>query len=71
VKINRSIILSRRQRTINIVLNVLIPVIWFYLISPIIFPKDKIITRDEREKMNTKESGSKLGDNSGYSPQDY
>ncbi len=67
LKISKSITLSNQQKTINILLNALIPVLWFYLISPIIFPKDKIITRDEREKMIAKESGSKMEDGVGSS----
>lgn len=60
LKISKSITLSKGQKTTNIILNVLIPVLWFYLISPIIFPKDKTITRDEREKMIAKESSSQF-----------
>ena len=66
-KISRSMTLSKSQKTINIILNVLAPVLWFYLISPIIFPKDKIITRDEREKMIAEESGSKMENGVGSS----
>ncbi len=64
LKIGKSITLSRQQKTINIILNAFIPVLWYYLVSPIIFPKDKILTRDEREKMIAEESGSKLNSTS-------
>lgn len=66
-KISKSMILSRNQKTINIVLNVCIPVLWYYLITPIIFPKDRIITRYEREKMIAEESGSKMENGVGSS----
>jgi hypothetical protein len=67
LKISKSITLSRAQKIINIVINFLAPVLWYYLISPIIFPKDKIITRDEREKMIAEESGSKMENGVGSS----
>ncbi len=50
LKISKSRILSVEQKRIHLVLNALIPVLWFYLVSPIIFPKSRIITREEREK---------------------
>ncbi|MNJ89093.1 hypothetical protein D3C87_66540 [compost metagenome] len=65
LKISRSIVLSGKQKLINGILNALFPGIWFYLASPILFPKDKIITRDEREKMIRKETGSRLENNRG------
>lgn len=67
LKIRKSIILSSQQKTINIILNALIPVLWFYLIKPVIFPVDKLITREERDKMTAEENGSKLGDEIGSS----
>lgn len=67
LKISKSITLSKNQKVINIVLSTCIPVLWYYLISPIIFPKDKIITRDERERMIAKESGSKMENGVGSS----
>ncbi|WP_343633898.1 hypothetical protein [Fluviicola sp.] len=66
VKISKSITLSTTQKVINIVLNAFAPVLWYYLISPIIFPKDKLITRDEREKLLAKERGSRM-ENTGRS----
>lgn len=59
--------LSKQQKTINILLNVLIPVLWFYLTYPIIFPKDNIMTKAERERMIAEQNGSKLGDDVGSS----
>jgi len=47
--------------------NALIPGIWFYLIYPIIFQENKIMTRAEREKMIAEENGSKVGDEVGSS----
>ena len=67
VKISQSITLSRSQKAINIVINFLAPVLWYYLISPIIFPKDKIITGYEREKMIAEERGSKMENGVGSS----
>jgi hypothetical protein len=67
LKIINSFTLSRRQKAINLILNALIPILWFYLTYPIIFPKDKIMTKAERERMIAKESGSKLGDEVGSS----
>lgn len=66
-KIGQSITLSRSQKAINILINFLAPVLWYYLISPIIFPKDKIITRDEREKMIAEERGSRMENGVGSS----
>ena len=60
LKISKSITLSKGQKAMNIVLNAFIPVIWFYLISPIIFPKDKVIAKDEREKLIAEESSSQF-----------
>lgn len=62
LKISKSIILSSRRKTIHIILNALIPVLWYYLVSPVIFPKARVITRAEREKMIARESGSRLED---------
>ena len=61
--------LSRQQKTINMVLNALIPILWLYLTYPIIFPKDRIMTKAERERIIAEESGSKLGDEVGSSRQ--
>lgn len=69
LKIAKSVMLSRQQKIINMVLNALIPILWLYLTYPIIFPKDKIMTKAEREKMIAEESGSKLGDEVGSSRQ--
>jgi len=67
LKIAKSRMLSRQQKTINMVLNALIPVLWLYLTYPIIFPKDTVMTKAQREKMIAEESGSKLGDEIGSS----
>ncbi|WP_341900856.1 hypothetical protein [Fluviicola taffensis] len=67
LKIAKSNVLSTQQKTINVVLNALIPILWLYLTYPIIFPKDKIMTKSEREKIIAQESGSKLGDDVGSS----
>ncbi len=67
IKISKSILLSGKQKVGNILVNALVPVIWFYLIYPIIFQENKIITRAEREKMIAEENGSKLGDEVGSS----
>jgi hypothetical protein len=67
LKIAKSGILSRRQKTINITLNALIPILWFYLTYPIIFPKDRVMTKAERERMIAEQNGSKLGDEVGSS----
>lgn len=66
-KISKSITLSKSQKAINIVINFLAPVLWYYLISPIIFPKDKLITKEEREKMIAEESGSRMENGVGSS----
>lgn len=66
-KITKSILLTKKQKFANIILNALAPVIWFYLIQPLIFQENKIITREEREKMIAHENGSKLGDEIGSS----
>ena len=63
LKIGKSILLSQSQKRINISLNILIPVLWYYLIKPVIFQKDRIITKEEREKMIQEQNGSKLSDN--------
>jgi hypothetical protein len=62
LKITKSVLLSKQQKTFNIILNALIPLIWYYLVSPIIFQQDKVMTKSEREKLISKESGSKSGD---------
>lgn len=67
LRISKSRMLSRQQKTINIVLNALAPLLWYYLIAPIIFPKDKTITKYERDKMTAAQNGSKLGDEIGSS----
>jgi len=67
VKINSSILLSRRQKTTNIVINCLAPLLWYYLIRTVIFQPSKTITKAERERMIREESGSKLGDEIGSS----
>ncbi|WP_343604391.1 hypothetical protein [Fluviicola sp.] len=67
LKISQSVILSRQQKIINMILNALFPIFWFYLINPVIFPKDKILTKDERDKLYAEENGSKLGDEVGSS----
>lgn len=59
--------LSKQQKTINVLLNALIPILWIYLTYPIIFPKDKIMTKAERERMIAEQNGSKLGDDVGSS----
>jgi len=69
LKIAKSVMLSRQQKTINMVLNALIPILWLYLTYPIIFPKDRIMTKAERERIIAEESGSKLGDEVGSSRQ--
>lgn len=67
LKISKSVMLTKNQKTINIILNVFAPLLWYYLISPIIFPKDKLITGDEREKMIARERGSKMENGVGSS----
>ena len=67
VKIHSSILLSRRQKNTNIILNCLVPLLWYYLIRPVIFQPSKTITKAERERMIREESGSKLGDEIGSS----
>lgn len=67
LKITKSNILSKQNKTINILLNALIPILWFYLISPVIFPKSRIMTKSERERLISAESGRKLGDEIGSS----
>lgn len=59
-KINQSVILAKQQKMLNIVLNVLIPVLWFYLVFPVLFPKDKVMTKDERDQLLKKERGTRL-----------
>lgn len=59
-KIGRSTVLSRRQKIANGIINALLPLLWYFLVKPIIFPKHKLITRDEREKMNRMDSGIRL-----------
>lgn len=59
-KITQSVILAKPQKIFNIFLNALIPILWFYLVYPILFPNGKIITRDERNKLLNQERGSRL-----------
>lgn len=66
-RISKSIMLSRQQKTINIILNALAPLFWYYLIAPVIFPGDKAMTKYERDKMTAEQNGSKLGDEIGSS----
>lgn len=67
LRIRKSVMLSSQQKTINILLNALIPILWFYLINPVIFPKDRAMTREQRDQLYREENGSKLGDEIGSS----
>jgi hypothetical protein len=56
-RICQSVILTRQQKIINIVISLLMPLIWYYLIRGIIFPKHKLMTKEERERLIRLESG--------------
>jgi len=59
-RISQSTTLSPKQKAGNIVLNCLIPILWFYLIKPIILPKTNIRLREERERLLRTNSGSRI-----------
>jgi|GEM_PF-2253438 len=67
LKILRSVLLTKNQKTVNVIINCLIPLLWFLLIRPVIFQEEKTMTKAERERMISAESGSKLGDEIGSS----
>jgi hypothetical protein len=64
-KISRSELLDSRRKIMNIGISLLLPVIWYYLIQPVIFRKSHIITKAERERMLRIESGSRVDSSSG------
>jgi hypothetical protein len=59
-RIARSIVLSRQQKIMNGIISALVPLAWYFLIRPVIFPKHKLITKEDREKMNRMESGIRI-----------
>jgi len=57
LKVNSSIVLTRKQKIWNSILLWLIPFLWYYMSKDIINPDNGVMTKKKRDKLLKKDAG--------------